>query len=35
MTRFDRNRYRVLLLLHATLLMRVAIPAGYMPASFK
>ena len=31
--RFDQKRHRVLLLLLATLLMRVAIPAGYMPAS--
>jgi len=33
MTRIDRNRHRVLLLLLATLLMRVAIPVGYMPAA--
>ena len=33
MTRIERNRHRVLLLLLATLLMRVAIPVGYMPAA--
>jgi hypothetical protein len=33
MMQFAKKRHRVLLLLLATLLMRVAIPAGYMPAA--